>query len=306
MDPIPTEEKLKTLSFPSFFHLIIVFILVVCFLGYNFLLNAPKNFPIGYILTINQGESLHSVSLQLKEANIIHSRTVFESIVIIYGGEKKIAPGDYLFERKVGVFEVASRIVGADWHLNKIKVTIPEGFNNNDISQIFTTKLIHFDGSIFSKLSQGKEGYLFPDTYFFFPKATAEDVVNIMSDNFNRKIRPFGKEIINSGKSENQIITMASLIEREAKGDSDRGVISGILWNRINKGLALQVDSAPNTYKTKGLPASPICNPGIPSIISAIHPTQSEYLFYLHDKIGNIHYAKTFTEHKANIKKYLK
>ena len=99
---------------------------------------------------------------------------------------------------------------------------------------------------------------------------------------------------------------MASIIERESKGDVDRRVISGILWKRIKIGMPLQVDAAPDTYKTKGLPKSPIGNPGILAIQAAIHPTRSPYLYYLHDKNGNIYYAKTFLEHKQNIARYLK
>ena len=99
---------------------------------------------------------------------------------------------------------------------------------------------------------------------------------------------------------------MASIIEREAKGDIDRGIISGILWKRISLGMPLQVDAVPDTYKTKGLPESPIGNPGLESIKVAIYPQKSSYLYYLHDKNGVAHYAKTFSEHDNNINKYLK
>ena len=99
---------------------------------------------------------------------------------------------------------------------------------------------------------------------------------------------------------------MASIIERESKGDVDRGYISGILWRRISLGMPLQVDSDLDTYKNKGLPDAPICSPGLKSIEAAIHPKESSYLYYLHDKEGNIHYARTFEEHKLNKIKYLK
>ena len=95
-------------------------------------------------------------------------------------------------------------------------------------------------------------------------------------------------------------------MEREAKGEADRGFISGILWKRLGIGMPLQVDAVPSTYNTKGLPKSPIANPGLMSIKTAIYPEESPYLYYLHDKEGKIHYAKNFTEHKANIAKYLK
>ena len=98
---------------------------------------------------------------------------------------------------------------------------------------------------------------------------------------------------------------MASVIEKEAEGDIDRKIISGILWKRIALGMPLEVDSAPETYKIKSLPEVPICNPGLDSIKAAINPEVSPYLYYLHDKNGNIYYAKSFAEHQANIKKYL-
>jgi UPF0755 protein len=94
------------------------------------------------------------------------------------------------------------------------------------------------------------------------------------------------------------------------KGNGDREIISGILWRRLANGMPLQVDADPDTYKTKGLPANPICNPGLDSIKAAIYVLKMHnlppYLYYLHDKNGTIHYAKTFAEHNANIKKYLR
>lgn len=126
-----------------------------------------------------------------------------------------------------------------------------------------------------------------------------------MNNNFEKKITPLLGEIASSGRNEKDIIVMASIIERESKGDIDRGVISGILWKRISINMPLQVDSAMETYKVKGLPKSPIGNPGLEAIKATIHPQSSPYLYYLHDKNGNIHYAKTFTEHIKNKLKYL-
>ncbi len=127
-----------------------------------------------------------------------------------------------------------------------------------------------------------------------------------MSKNFDKKIGPLLGEFGSFGKSEREIIIMASLVEREAKGDEDRAVISGILWKRLEIGMPLQVDAAPITYKERGLPKSPISNPGLLAIDATIHPELSPYLYYLHDKDGIIHYARNFEEHKANRLKYLK
>jgi len=187
-----------------------------------------------------------------------------------------------------------------------IVVTIPEGFNLNQIADTFVLKLANFNKAQFLIKAKDLDGYLFPDTYFFLTSANEGEVIKSMSDNFNKKINPFLPEIISSGKTERDIIIMASLIEREAKGDTDRGIIAGILWQRIKIGMPLQVDAAPETYKTKGLPENPIGNPGLLAIKSALYPQSSPYLYYLHDKNGIVHYAKTLAEHDANIKKYLK
>jgi UPF0755 protein len=109
-----------------------------------------------------------------------------------------------------------------------------------------------------------------------------------------------------SGKSEKEIMVMASIVEREAKGNGDRDFISGILWKRLAIGMPLQADAAPVTYKTKGLPENPIANPGIESIKASIYPKNSSYLYYLHDPNGFIHYAKNFKDHVSNKLKYLK
>ena len=127
-----------------------------------------------------------------------------------------------------------------------------------------------------------------------------------MTNNFEKKIKSLKDEISFIGKSEKEIIIMASIIEREAKGDMDRGFISGILWHRLYIDMPLQVDAMQESYKTKGLPDSPIANPGLAAIRAAMYPEESPYLFYLHGKDGQIYYAKNFKEHRKNIIKYLK
>ena len=162
-----------------------------------------------------------------------------------------------------------------------------------------------FNKDRFLILTKEKEGYLFPDTYNFFKGDNEDDALRLMSANFEKKVAPLRPQIVLTGKTEKEIITMASIIEREAKGDADRSLISGILWKRLALGIPLQVDAALETYKTKGLPKSPICNPGLEAIKAAIYPEASNYLYYLHDKDGNIHYARSFEEHKINKLKYL-
>jgi len=230
----------------------------------------------------------------------------FEAFVILNGGERNLRHSNYLFEVKLPVYEVARRVLKGEHHLPQVKVTIPEGFNNSEIADIFFIKLLSFNKDKFLEDASPREGYLFPDTYFLFITGNDEEVLKAMIDNYEKKIAPLRKEIFASNKNEKEIITMASIIEKEAKGDTDRGVISGILWKRISIGIPLQVDAVLETYKTTGLPEKPIANPGLESIIASIHPKNSPYLYYLHDQNGNIHYAKSFSEHRQNILKYLK
>jgi UPF0755 protein len=267
---------------------------------------APNDAPAGTIINIKEGSSLRYVSRYLKENNFIRSRVVFETFVIIYGGEKYMPSGDYLFESKLPVFEIARRISKGERHLAPVKVTIPEGFDVSDISKTFATRLPNFNEDKFLSEAKNKEGYLFPDTYFFLTTDNEKDALRSMSENYEKKISPIRSQITSSGKTEKEIIIMASIIEKESKGDMDRAFISGILWKRLTKGMPLQVDADPNTYKVKGLSKNPICNPGLKAIEAAMHPKTSNYLYYLHDKDGNIHYAITFAEHILNKQKYLK
>lgn len=300
------EDLLKIPAFFKTFFFKILCLVLLILLTYFFFVSPPKAFPAGNIVNVKEGASLRSVSQKLKNENIIRSTIFFEAFIVMYGGEKHIIPTDYFFESKLPAFEVARRILKGEHHLSPIKVTIPEGFNNIEIAESFASKLPKFNKDKFLSETKEKEGYLFPDTYFFFTTDDEVDVIKSMSNNFEKRISEVRTKIAASGKTEKSILTMASIIEREAKGDGDRGFISGILWKRFEIGMPLQADAAPITYKEKGLPASPIGNPGLEAINAAISPEKSSYLYYLHDKEGNIHYAKNFEEHKANKLKYLK
>lgn len=276
-----------------------------CFFYYLFF-SPPTDFPIGTIFKIEHGDSLRNVSLKLKSEHIIRSRLVFEAFIIIFNREKSVIESDYFFENKLSVFEIAERVSKGEHHMLPIVVTIPEGFNTMQIADTFVSKLNNFDKNKFILNAKGLEGKLFPDTYFFLRTDTEVNVLKSINDNFEKKITPLRPEIIKSKRTEKEIIVMASIIEGEAKGDADRLFISGILWRRLAIGMPLQVDVAPETYKIKGLPKIPIGNPGIEAIKAAIYPQNSSYLYYLHDKDGNVHYAKSFAEHKQNVLKYLK
>lgn len=300
-------NRVDSLSGKVLFSAIILVVFV--FLALFLFLSSPSDFPVGTIFRIEQGSSLRGVSAELKDAHIIRSRLAFEALMILFGREKGVVSADYYFEDKLSVFEVARRIRKGEHHMAPIVVTIPEGFTTKEIADLFDSKLVNFDKGKFLLASNGLEGYLFPDTYFFLANDNESEVLASMRENFNKKIEIIRPEISavtkKTGRSEKDLIIMASLVEGEAKGDADREFISGILWRRLSINMPLQVDVAPVTYLARGLPESPIGNPGMAAIKAAMYPKSSPYLYYLHDKDGVIHYARTFKEHVSNKLKYL-
>ncbi len=293
-----------------------------------FLLSAPRSFGAPRIFTIASGSSLVAISHQLKSEKMIRSETLFQVFAILFSGDKKVLAGDYAFDRAAPVYIVAWRISHGSYGISRKKVTIPEGSTSYEAARIFEKNLIGFDVERFLALTDGKEGYLFPDTYFVFSNTPPEEIAQTMEDTFITKTAKIRTDIAASGKSLSDLIIMASIIEKEANKPDDRRVVSGILWKRIKLGMALQVDapflyidqkdgerevtlddlktdSLYNTYTHRGLPPTPIGNPGLDSIVAAFEPKTSPYLYYLHDAEGNIHYARTFEEHKANKEKYI-
>ncbi len=270
---------------------------------YVFLITPPEKFPQNSIFTVQEGIGLDQLANQLETKDIIRSPLWFRIFAISVGGERGMKAGDYYLSDKENVFTLAWRIARAEHDIETVKITIPEGFTNKQISDLFDERFLKFDHREFLFLAQ--QGYLFPDTYFIEVGATASSILKLFKNNFELKTAKLDKEIKVSGHSLDEIINMAAIIESEIRTDKDRKIVSGILWKRLKIGMALQVDSAPETYKTKGLPQIPVSNPGLESIIAAIHPTSSSYLYFLTDKKGNAYYAKTFDEHQTNRELYL-
>jgi len=177
------------------------------------------------------------------------------------------------------------------------------------------------------RLASTSEGFLFPDTYFFLPTASTSAIVEEMRENFNRQTASLQADLLAADKSLLEIVTMASIVEKEAYDSEDRRMIAGVLWKRIEAKMRLQVDavfpyilgkntfqltkadlnydSPYNTYRYAGLPPGPIGSPSLDAITAALNPTESPYWFYLADDEGVTHFAKDFDEHVANKQKYL-
>ncbi len=288
--------------------------------------SSTSRFPVGTVVEIKSGESLQSITVKLRQDNIIRSEFIFRSLVIAFGGEKKVIAGDYLLARKENAFSMARRLVNGKFGIDTLKITIPEGWNIFQIADYLEKNLVLFNKKDFIDLAKDKEGYLFPDTYFVLGSVKPTEIIKMMENNFLKRIDVLEEKISRSGYTKKEIIIMASILEGEAL-PKDRNVVAGILWKRLDMGMPLQVDSTfsyingkntyeltlddlkidslYNTYKYKGLPPGPINNPGLEAITSALNPIKTKYLYFLTEKDGTIHYAKTFEEHKRNKELYL-
>lgn len=321
--PLLGKHILKIVSF-SF---LIVFIFGIFYLASW---RSPRPFPEQALITIERGEGLSQVAKTFKERGIIRSGFWLKTFVFLMGGEKRVVAGDYYFPKATNIFTITDMIHNGKFGLIALKVTIPEGSSSFEIAEILKKEIPNINTDDFLKevADNNYEGYLFPDTYFLTPNTKASDVILMMHENFARQLQPYEEDLAKSEKSLAEIVIMASIIEDESNGNLEsKRIISGILWKRLRIEMPLQVDAAfqyyngknsytltkddlaedheYNTYINKGLPPTAITNPGIDALRAAIAPTNTDYLYFLSDKHGNMYYAKTFEGHKRNRELYL-
>jgi UPF0755 protein len=296
----------------------------------------PKDFKKDTLTTVYSGMTTQDLATVLKSNNIIRSEKIFRLILSMRWNAKPIMVGDYIFEKPQPSFSVAYRITHGIYGNSRIKVTFPEGISVKNMADILLKNIPEFPVVDFLSTAQSKEGYLFPDTYYFFRTMSADQIISVISAQFEKEMKVFSddivdgktvKEIYGKTRTLKDVITMASILEREANGKDEAKVISGILWKRMQKNMPLQVDATflytiqkgssaltqtdlrtdgpYNTYTRTGLPVGPIGNPGTVMIEAALHPVESPYWYYLHDNNGGIHYAKTYQDHLQNKRKYL-
>ena len=276
---------------------------------------------------IQKGDGVSYTSKNLFDKGVIKSQFLFKIITVIISGNKGVHAGDYRFTEPQNTFRIAYRMVNGHQDQPKVSITIPEGTNVSDTAFIFLKKLSDFNAPRFVSLAKKYEGYLYPDTYYFLANVKSEEIIDVMRENFDEKIKEVNGEIKNFEKSVEDIVIMASIVEKEANNSEDRRVVAGILWKRLKENMHLQVDppfyyitgktsgvtfddlkvdSPYNTYKYKGLPKGPISNPGIKAIKDTINPISTKYYFYLTGKDGVMRYANTYAGHLENIRRYLK
>lgn len=274
---------------------------------------------------VERGSGLSQIAENLRDEGIIKNKTVFALQARFKGIDKKIRAGDYKLSPSMDVSEILKTMSQAPL---EIWITIPEGFRAEEIADALQANIPSYNESWREQLI-AKEGYLFPDTYLIPRDATIETVLSVFENNFNNKVSEAG--LSNRADLEDLVI-IASLIEREAFADAEKPTIASVISNRLRQGMALDIDatlqyakgkvngkwwtvptaadkninSPYNTYKNPGLPPGPIGNPGIESIKAAANPESTNYFFYLHDADGNVYFSRTLEEHNANVNRYLR
>ncbi len=205
---------------------------------------APHFVP-NTLVHVGKDMSLSAIANLLKKQHVIQSTVIFRMDVVMIRGAKSVAAGDYFFQTAPSTWNVADRMVHSEQGLTTTRVTFPEGTSVRGMSVILGDTLsdFDFDAGKFLSLASTSEGYLFPDTYFFAPNVTPEEVIGTMKANFNNKLQSIYPTVTASGHSPHDVVIMASILEKEALTDSDRMIVAGILWKRIAAGQPLQVDS---------------------------------------------------------------
>jgi UPF0755 protein len=332
--------------------LLYVLLVVAVFYGVNEWRYARNIQPLHRLgvtkdVVIEPGSSVKAIANQLKTAALIKNANAFVRYVTTNDLESSLQAGSYVLSSNQSVAVIAATLQNAK--STQMRITIPEGFTVKDIDDLLTERELITTGelincantcdvSAFAFLPDvnylprgGKvEGYLFPDTYFI-------DSTNFSAEQFmGRLLQTFEQKIINEHKQQllesdytlNQIITMASMVEKESRLPSEQPLVAGILWKRLEEGISLGVDAtvrylvskdtAPitrtdldtdspyNTRLYRGMPPGPIANPGLQTIEATLEPEQSPYYYYLHGNDGQIRYARTNDEHNTNKARYLR
>ncbi len=323
----------KTLIAISAIFIILVMALTAAGIYYLFTPPQPQ-ITQKTTVVIPKGASLKMISAKLYAARLIRSAWLFELVARQQGLTSKFQAGSFELSPNMTMQQLALKLTQGT---NDLWVTIPEGWRMEEIADVLAQnkELTAFDRAEFVKLTEDLEGQLFPDTYLIPREVTAQAVVNMLTSTFEKKVgRELPEFVQLTQEEQNKTLILASLLQREGRGSQEMKHIAGILTNRLDKKMPLQVDatlqyakgydaqektwwpyptmvdrktpSLFNTYQNLGLPPRPICNPGIVAIEAALSPQTTTDLYYIHDNQGVIHYARTLDEHNRNISTYLR
>lgn len=333
MNPTEPIVKMREKRIFSWYQYVLVVLFGVIFLGsaLGYWLTTP---PAAFAragegsVVVTPGSSVERIATEVARSGLVRSRLLLYLTLVLLHDHHTIYAGTYRFDQPANVIGVAQKLISRQTEPDLVKVTIPEGLRTREVATIVHQALPAIATSTYMQQASSSIGYLFPDTYLVAPTYTATDLIKLQRDNFIKQVAPLLPAIASSSLSEQQVITMASLLEREANSTTSMRMVAGILENRlaahmplqvdatISYGLHtpqsdltakdLQIDSPYNTYKHTGLPPTPIDNPGLSAIEAVLNPTPSKYYYYLTDSHGVFHYAATLAAHNRNVARYLK
>lgn len=297
-------------------------------------LNQPMPFTTPITVTISEGDSVPIITDKLEQAGVIQSSELLYLILVTQFDPTKIKASQYVFTAPLTTVAVAKRLIEGDFATNLVSVTVFEGESREKIASRLAPKHEWFDATEFLFLSEELEGKLFPDTYFIPQEDfSTTDLVALLNDTYRNVIAEYETQIQESTMNEQEILTLASIVEREANTPESMQTVAGIFFNRLEIGMPLQadasieyvleheikdlppgelaeslreVDSPYNTYLYPGLPPTPIGNPGRMAIEAVLEPLTTDYLYYITGNNGEFYYAETYNQHLINIENYLK
>lgn len=318
------KQKLLTLAF-----LVVIFSTSII-LWFNQAVKPPNpTNNTSVIFSIEQGEDVRSIAERLQKQDLIRSSVAFFLIARFGGFDNNIQAGDFRLNPTMDLYTLINTLTHGTID---VWVTIPEGWRNEEIA-LTLAKQLSIPEQEFLKMA--REGYMFPDTYLIPKNAEASDAAKIFLSNFDKKVSQDLKMRAKEKKlSLDEVITIASMVEREAKFNEDRPLVASVILNRLNIGMKLDVDATVqyalgyqtkektwwkkeltlddldidspfNTYKNAGLPPKPIANPGLDAIVAVVNASKTDYIYYISDKTGKLHFAKDIEEHNRNISRYL-
>lgn len=319
-----------------FFFLAVAFIVVVAASVAWVLINlqpANASQTATTKFVIPKGQAVAVIANRLQEENILKNALVFRILAKVEGFETKLQSGSYDLSPAMTPSEIGEVLTeGA----NDAWVTILEGWRVEEIADsIDRQELTLFDPEEFIALAKSDEGKMFPDSYLVPREYTAKQLHALLLSTFETKVEVgLADEIAASEHDFDDVLVMASIVEREGRGLEQMRQVAGILWNRVEIGMPIQADatlqyiagynktekdwwsppdvavksvqSPYNTYLNPGLPPRPISNPSLDAIKATLDPAENDYLFYIHDLDGRMHYAVTLDEHNVNINRYLR
>ena len=329
--PIITEAPVKKsflLRLVSWVACIAIISLGVLTVSVYFLNKTPHSFDEPKSVTIEPGTGIKAITEKFEQAGIVRSGTLLYIVIMLQYEPTDIKASRYVFDKPLSTVAVAKRLASGDFASDLVRFTHIEGERATHIAENAAAQLTNFDKEAFLTRAIPLEGKLYPETYYIPKDFSADALVDLMVKTFDEETAPLQSKMSSYGLSYEQVLVLASILEREANSPESMRIVSGILQGRMKDGMPLQadasveyildkplkeltpadlkVDSPYNTYTNRGLPPTPIGNPGIEAIMAALEPTSTDYVFYITDAEGTFHYAVTYDEHLDNIDRYLR